>query len=267
MGIAVLDSSAWREFRGHARNCGWNKTTHLAVISDHSGGLHNCFVKLLPINEPGLLGEAIGWLLAKASGVPCVAFAAIVMVPLDHLRKNISLPSEYDGMTECPAWCSEVIRGKTVLQINQWAFLINRRNCLESVDSRKIAAFDVWTDLKDRNFGNVIRSSKGGYVALDHESILHDLLSVPFGLTFELRSLMEEARKHLSPKNFQRFQVDMAKSAELHESGISSTQSDIVGIIDTIYPAFPAPMKTAILAYLATQSQTGWLAKKIGVIA
>lgn len=86
-------------------------------------------------------------------------------------------------MSYCPAWCSEVVAGKAVRQIHKMAFFLERakKTCLLSGDVRKIAAFDKWADLRDRNFGNVIRSSNGGYVAIDHESLLHDLLWLPTG--------------------------------------------------------------------------------------
>ena len=65
MSVSILDSSAWREFRGEPSSSGVNETAHLAKIADSTGKLRDCFVKLLPLNYPSLLGEAIGWLLAR----------------------------------------------------------------------------------------------------------------------------------------------------------------------------------------------------------
>lgn len=265
MSVPIFDASAWREFRGPS-TFGNKNTAHFAKIADTTGKLHDCFVKLLPLNYPSLLGEAIGWLLTRSTDVPCVSFAAIVLVPLDELRKSTVLPIEFDGINECPAWCCEIVSGKSVRQIHKWLFWLARRKCLNSMDARKIASFDLWTDLRDRNFGNVIRSSNGGYVSIDHESILHDLIWSPFA-TFELRSLLEEATQHLSPESFQRFQIDMSNAANAHANGLATAYDDLVDIINKIYPAYSHTLTPAILNLLNQRAQTGWMASTLGVIA
>lgn len=267
MSVPILDASAWREFRGKPANAGLNETTHLAKIADTSGKLHDCFVKLLPMDGPALLCEALGWLLARKSDVSCPAFGAIVLVPVDELRKCGPLPSKFDGMPLCPAWCSEIVAGKSVRQIHKMFYFIARKNCLRSKDARKIAAFDQWSDLRDRNFGNVIQSSKGGYVAIDHESLLHDLLWVPTGRGFEERSLMIEARKALSTADFQRFQVDMANAANGHAQALADAKADLADIIAKLIPDHAPAVTQAIVQTLDQRAQSGWLSNILGVIA
>jgi len=267
MSVPILDTSAWREFRGKPSSSGVNETAHLAKIADPTGKLRDCFVKLLPLNYPSLLGEAIGWLLARSSDVSCVPFAAIVLVPIGELRKSTALPAEFDGMDVCPAWCCEIVSGKSLRQIHKWAFLLARRHCLLSKDARKIASFDLWTDLRDRNFGNVIRSPGGGYVSIDHESILHDLLWPRSGKIFQRRSLLAEAQEHLSPLDFQRFQVDMANAAQAHAQGLVAARADLADIIGKIYPHLSGDLIPATLNTLDQRAQAGWLANSLGVIA
>lgn len=267
MSVAILDSSAWREYRGRPANSGRNETTHLAKIADSTGKLHDCFVKLLVPNGPALLCEAMGWILAKASGVPCPAFAAIVMVPVGELRKYGSLPAQFDGMSLCPAWCSEVIAGKSVRQVHKMLFFIARGNCLRSKDARKIASFDHWSDLRDRNLGNVIRSANGGYVAIDHETLLHDLLWLPCGIRFEERSLLVEARAHLSTADFQRFQMDMAGAANGHAQALDEARDDLRDIIGKILSVDPAPIEESVMTALHRRSQPGWMSDELRVIA
>jgi hypothetical protein len=264
--VPILDASAWREFRGKPANAGLNETTHLAKIADASGKLHDCFVKLLPMDGPALLCEALGWLLARASGVPCPAFGAIVLVPVEDLRTCTALPAKFNGMSFCPAWCSEVVAGKSVRQIHKMYYFIAKKNCLRSKDARKIAAFDKWSDLRDRNFGNVIQSSKGGYVAIDHESLLHDLLWVPTGRGFEERSLMVEARRALSSADFQRFQVDMANAANGHAQALIDAKADLADIIAKLLPGYASTATHAIMQTLNQRAQSGWLSNTLGVI-
>ena len=267
MSVPILDASAWREFRGKPANAGLNETTHLAKIADASGKLHDCFVKLLPMDGPALLCEALGWLLARKSDVSCPAFGAIVLVPVDELRKCTPLPSKFDGMGLCPAWCSGIVAGKSVRQIHKMFYFIARKNCLRSKDARKIAAFDQWSDLRDRNFGNVIQSSKGGYVAIDHESLLHDLLWAPTGDGFEERSLMVEARNVLSATDFQRFQVDMASAANGHAQALVDAKADLADIIAKLIPEHAPTATRAIMQTLDQRAQSGWLSNILGVIA
>lgn len=267
MSVVILDASAWREYRGKPANSGANETTHLAKIADQSGKLHDCFVKLLLPNGPALLCEAMGWLLARTSDVPCPAFAAIVMVPVEELRKHGPLPPKFDGMALCPAWCSEVVAGKSVRQVHKMLFFIARGNCLRSKDARKIAAFDYWSDLRDRNFGNVIRSANGGYVAIDHETLLHDLLWLPCGIKFEERSLFVEARKNLSTADFQRFQMDMAGAANGHSQALDDAREDLRDIIAKILSIDPAPATESIMAALGRRSGPGWMSDELKVIA
>lgn len=266
MSVPILDASAWREFRGKPANAGINETTHLARVADQSGKLHDCFVKLLPLDGPALLCEAIGWLLARKSNVPCPAFGAIVMVPVPELRKCGPLPTKFDGMDLCPAWCSEIVAGKAVRQVHKMVFFLARKACLRSEDARKIAAFDQWSDLRDRNFGNVIQSSKGGYVAIDHESLLHDLLWIPTGRGFEERSLLVEARSALSAQEFQRFQVDMANAAKGHSQALHDARSELADIIAKIIPAHAPTATQIIVQTLDQRAQSGWLSNLLGVI-
>lgn len=266
MSVPILDASAWREFRGKPANAGINETTHLAKIADQSGKLHDCFVKLLPLDGPALLCETIGWVLARKSNVSCPNFGAIVMVPVAELRKNCLLPAKFEGMDFCPAWCCEIVAGRSVRQIHKMVFFLARKACLRSKDARKIAAFDQWSDLRDRNYGNVIQSSKGGYVAIDHESLLHDLLWVPTGRGFEERSLLVEARSNLSVQEFQRFQVDMANAANGHAQALRDAQADLEDIIAKIIPAHAPAATKIIVESLDQRAQPGWLSNLLGVI-
>lgn len=265
--VPILDSSAWREFRGVPSSSGINETTHLAKIADTNGNLRDCFVKLLPLNYPALLGETIGWLLANASGVACSDFGAIVFVPLNELRNSIKLPVEFDHLSECPAWCCELVSGKSVRQIHKWLFWLARKNCLNSKHAREIAAFDCWTDLRDRNYGNVIRSSGGGYVSIDHETILHNILWEPLGRSYKSWSLLAEAKTHLSSSDFHHFQLDMANAAKKHFNGFSAVKNDIAYAVNAFYPTPSATLTLTILNQLEEQAKAGWLADELGVIA
>lgn len=267
MPVPILDSSAWREFRGLPTGMGANPTTHLAKIADVKGKLHDCYVKLLDPATPALLCESIGWTLAQASEVPTAQFSAIAFVPLDELRKSVHLPDWTNGHAYCPAWCSEIVAGKSVRQVHKWSFWLARKNCLKSKDVRSIAALDVWADNRDRNYGNVIRSSAGGYIAIDHETLLHDLLWLPVGIAYARRSLHDEAKLHLSENDLKQFNVEMATASKKHWAGLTQIEVPLKNLIDKMYPRDAPILGETVFNYLCQRAQTGWLANQIGVIA
>lgn len=263
MTVPILNTDAWREFRGAPPSPGINQTTHLAKIADGTGRLHDCFVKLTMPNTPALLCEAAGWLLAKASGVACPPFVAIVLLPLDELRKYMALPLEYNGMATYPAWCSEVVSGKSVRQIQTMGYAVAHQNCLRTKDARMIASFDQWSDLRDRNFGNVIQSTKGRCIAIDHETLLHDLVWTGVG-EWEEWSLLEEASKALSPADFRRFQVDMAQAAIAHANALVASRADVAVVAEQLHPGHR--LGQVIEQWLALRAQPGWMSDKLKVI-
>lgn len=268
MSVPILDTSAWREFRGQPGNPGVN-STHLAKIADESGKERICYVKLAPDpNIPALLCEALGWVLAGHAALSRAEFVAIVMVDVATLRKSQPLPPEFNHFSDplCPAWCSQAVPGSAVRDhAKRMDFIVSRKAFLRSQDSRKFAAFDHWSDLRDRNFGNVIRSDKG-YATIDHETLLYDTLWVGKTKSFGKQCLMEQAKSALDSKEFKRFQVDMAKAATGHAGALVNAQADLNALIDLLLPN-QAAAKAGIVATLNARSQPGWLANQLGVIA
>lgn len=268
--VPVLDSSAWREYRGQPGKSTLN-SNHIAVIADPAGVLRRCFVKLAPDPSlPTLLCEALGWVLAGHAGLRRADFAAIVLIDKERLAKCQELPDECldDPSDMIPAWCSSAIPGQTV-NANQKTvekpgaqFLFDYKNFLNAADSRKIAAFDIWTGLQDRNMGNVIRHASGGYASIDHESLLHDILwgDSPFGL----RSLFNWASADLEAKKLKAFKSDMAKAAAGHADALAKAESTLNDILGALLPH--VGKRADAMGFLHRRSQRGWLAKEIGVL-
>ncbi len=267
MSVPILDASAWRIFRGPPSNFGLNKTTHKADVADAEGKLHRCYVKLMPDNgSPGLLCEAIGWLLARSSHLAYPAFGAILLVPVDKLRECMTLPAEFDSKDVCAAWCSEVVPGKTLI-LHSKPFLFGGKDFLKSSDAPKIAAFDQWCDLRDRNYGNVIVSAKGRYVVIDHETLLHESLWVPTGEAYEERSILENAKGKLAAADMDRFKGHMVNAAKGHGPALQDAAADLADIIVQLYPTDGEARGNSIRQTLDVRSQTDWLSTKLGIIS
>ena len=270
MSIDILPSTAWRGFRGKPSRNGLNPTTHLAIVADQNGAERRCFLKFIDVERsPGLLCEGLGWLLASSAGVRVPEFAAIVMVPIVELSRSVDLPSWLSSYTEYPAWCVQVVDGKSVAEIHKWFFWFRRNQCLKSNDAPVVAAFDIWTNNQDRNYGNVIRSKQGGYVAIDHEVLLHELIwKNIYGLEYKERSLLKEAMCRLASKDCHEFKCSAALAADQHNAALVHSWQDVSRYFHDIVPnaASQSSVLTEIYNYLNDRSMQGWMSNELGVI-
>jgi len=261
--LEVYDSQAWREFRGTPSRMGVNETTHLAKIADSSGKLHSCYVKLIKPQTYGLLCEAIGWTLALHADVPRVEFACVVMVPLRSLEKYLTLPSWLAGHDFYPAWCAEIVSGKSLAQVYSWRAASARAACLKSVDTQKMAAFDFWADNVDRNFGNVIKSDVGRYVAIDHETLLHEILWLPFGIKYEPRRLWDNAQD-LPPNAKNDFRMNMLAAAATHHTALAKAEGEIKSVIQKLLGVKAgSSTEQQVYNFLLGRSDTSWLPSQL----
>lgn len=267
----ILPSSAWIEFRGAPRSKTLNEgALHFAIVKGSDGTQRKCAVKLIDLStRPGLLCEGLGWLLAQASGVNVPLFAAILRVPLTELNKAMPLPSFVDGHAEYLAWCVEIVEGKAVSQVQKWFFWLSRLRCLYAKNTPVIAAFDYWADNQDRNYGNVIRSKDGQYIAIDHEAILHEALwNKYFGLQFSLNSLLEDAKSKLTPSQLHKFKCEMALASKIHDNALKSIKTVGLNFFCSLIPdqSSAITLWAEIETFLALRAQLGWLSDELRVI-
>lgn len=269
--VPMLDESAWREYRGQPGRATAN-STHIAVVADETGVERLCFVKLAPdLNKPTLLCEALGWVLAGHAGVRRASFAAIILVDKVKLAKSQELTFECSSFPGdfIPAWCSEAIPGNSVLSSAKSAtkpgmqFIVEHKTFLNSADARKMAAFDQWTGLRDRNMGNVIRLKAGGYASIDHETVLHDTL---WGTSdFNHHCLVKRAEKVLDAKRIKAFKVEMTRAAAGHSEALTNASRELQALLELMLPGALETHASA-MAFLSARSQAGWLAGELGVL-
>lgn len=269
--VPMLDASAWREYRGQPGKSTAN-STHIAVVADDAGVERICFVKLAPkLDKPTLLCEALGWVLAGHAGLRRSEFGAIILVDKARLAKSQPLTVEVAAFHGdfIPAWCSEAIPGNSVLSHAKslskpgMQFITEHKTFLNSNDARKIAAFDRWTGLRDRNMGNVIRHKAGGYASIDHETMLHDILWVSSG--FNLNCLVKHAEMALDSKRAKAFKADMTRAAAGHAEALASAQAELNALLNLFLPG-AADEHAAAMGFLSIRSKRGWLAGELGVL-
>lgn len=265
----ILPPSAWVEYRGFPNAKTYHESEiHFALVKGHDGIVRKCAVKFIDLNKgPGLICEGLGWILAKASGVNVPSFAAVLRVPLPKLATSMPIPSYLNSYTEYPAWCVEVVEGKSIAQVNQWIFWLTREFCLRAKNTPVMASFDFWADNQDRNFGNVIRSKEGKFIAIDHEVLLHELLYVPNGIQFRLNSLLVEAEARMSADRFLRFKCEMAAAAQEHEAAMNNIRTAGSAYLRKIIPdpTQASSLWNSIESFLDARSQLGWMSNRLGV--
>jgi hypothetical protein len=266
----ILPSSSWVEFRGvpkvktlHASEI------HFAIVKDLGGKDRKCAVKFIDLQTSnGLICEGVGWLLAKACGVNVPPFASILMVPIQKLSNSMAVPTWLHGYNEYPAWCLEIVEGDVVAHVHSWSYWLSVGNCLKAKNTPVLASFDLFADNRDRNFGNVIKSTDGKYVAIDHELLLYELLHLPMNRQFKLNSLLEFAEQTLTAELFLKFKCEMATAVSMHESAILSIQSDAMAFLATIISDSSQSQFwwSTIESFLISRAQVGWMSNKLGVI-
>jgi len=268
--VPVLDSSAWREYRGQPGKATHN-SNHIAVIADGAGVLRRCFVKLAPNpKKPTLLCEALGWVLAGHAGLRRADFVAIVLVDKKRLAECQPLPDECLAAGDLiPAWCSSAIPGQPVNTHQRRPpkpagpqFHLDYKAFMNTADARKIAAFDLWTDLRDRNLGNVIRMPTGGYASIDHETLLDDVLWTTS--PFLVNSITNWANKDFDEKKLKVFKSDMARAAAGHADALEKARASLNAILLAMLSDNEKRMD--VIEFLETRSKRGWLAHVIGVL-
>lgn len=266
--ITILPSNAWREYRGVPPKKGLNQTTHKAMIADHTGKLHHCYVKVCPPNFPTPLTEAIGWLIAEALDLPRPEFAALIMVPLNKLRQCMPLDQHWLNYPDTLAFCSSVVDGKTASYGWKWFAHIRSAKIYKRPEVARISAFDYWVDNQDRNTGNLIVNGDGHCTPIDNEFILYSLLwkgIVPFSVNHN--SLLVEGKKYLRGDVYDRFVMDVAFHSKLHDAALSVVIPKLQLLVQTIVPPQQASaLWIQIQNYLVSRSKTDWLANELGVI-
>lgn len=267
--IDILPSVSWREFRGEPANKGMNLTTHLASVEDATGKLHSCYVKLCPQNWPSPITEAIGWQLIKALNLPAPDFAALIMVPLDRLRQSMKLDQHWLNHPEALAFCVSEVNGKPITSSWNWLATLRQKGTYKKHEVAGICAFDYWVDNKDRNTGNLLLKKNGEQVAIDNEFILYDQLwKGRFGFQIIEKTILVEAKRILSTKEFNKFKLAVARHSKNHGNAMDTVRADIKALIFTLIPDVNIAQSVweAVESFLTFRSDINWLPNELGVI-
>lgn len=266
--LPILPDTAWREFRSSPKARGQNHTTHQALIADHLGQEHKCFVKAAPAGYPMAFSEALAWLIADALDLPRPKFAALLHLPVQRLRQHMPLDQHWMRYPNVLAFCSSTVEGKHITSPWRWISNLRAAKAFKHTDVARIAAFDMWVENQDRHTGNFLRTRSGDYIPIDNELILYTLVWVASGFSYSHNSLQVQAQTILNASGYTKFAISMALASKLHEAAFLKVTPTLQNFITTMIadPAQGAVAAATILQFLSQRAHPDWLANELRVI-
>ncbi|TSP11294.1 HipA family kinase [Cupriavidus campinensis] len=266
--IPILPDSAWREFRSAPANRGQNHTIHQALIVDHAGQEHKCFVKAAPQGNPMAFTEGLAWLVADALELPRPKFAALILLPVQKLRQCMPLDQHWMHYEHVLAFCSSAVPGKHITSRWNWLAAFRAARAFRHQDVARIAAFDAWVENQDRHTGNFLRNSAGDYIPIDNEFILYTLVWVASGINCAPNSLRAQAREMLKSAGYTKFEAAMVVASQQHEQAFLKVTPSLQQFITAMHAdaAQGTAIAAAILQFLGQRAQSDWLANELGHI-
>ena len=154
--------------------------THGAKVSSPTLGPVDVFVKFYVTEKNrtnrGLVNEAVGYLLAKACGLPVAPHAFVIDVSGQRLLEaHASLRGSINAAHSYPCWATSAVDGAQAKQnhglvidtLRKWSLL------------PKMLAFDDWVANSDRTAANIVCTGKQNLTLIDHGHIGGSLYWMP----------------------------------------------------------------------------------------
>lgn len=149
---------------------------HRALIKWPDGVIRDSHLKI-PLAQPGLpcrhlINEAVGWLLARACGLPVPPVAGYMLLEAEQLLDAHPDLDKHAASGGALAWvCST--EPATVLRLTRSeAEQLVLDEIREWAHAPGTAALDEWIANADRHAGNLLRRAPKDFVLIDHDNAL-----------------------------------------------------------------------------------------------
>lgn len=253
-----------------------------------------CYIKPFPplikrgdgdlTENRSIVSEALGYTLAKSCGLSVARTAGVIIlhqdqIPMAALEKLAAQSPSGLAEPEYLAWFSEDMRVSPLIVecpsdapelVRQRDFSRIASDLASHKKSPSIASFDEWTENSDRHLGNLIGSSDGELILIDHGGIFRtptwspeDLESSPLPLRNALMDLIDSFTPNWSERSptrsacilaYKAFSVAWAKDGRTLASGALSefmVHSEV----------------EQVLEFLSARLEPGFYTAKLGLIA
>ena len=237
-----------------------------------------------PAENRSVISEALGYILAKSCGFSVARTAGIIIlrqdqIPTAALEKLAAQSPSGDAEPEYLAWFSEDMRlSPLIVECPSDAPELVRQRNLSRVasdlanhkKSPGIASFDEWIENSDRHLGNLLGSSDGDLILIDHGRIFRtpawspgDLESSPLHLRNALMDLIDSFTPNWSersPIRSARILAYKTFSVAWHKDGKSLAGGAL--------SEFMAHSEVEqVLEFLSARLEPGYYTAKVGLIA
>jgi hypothetical protein len=230
--------------------------THGARVASPLLGRRDVFVKYyVDLGKPnrGLVNEAIGYLLAKASDLPVASDAFIVHVPGQRLLEAHPKLEKIICTTDLyPCWATSAVEGA-----------VSKRNQRQVIEALKrwdfcprMLAFDDWVMNADRTTENVVSSGKKQITLIDHGHIGGSLNWMPDLLASDA-SIAAQIHRLLWPNGLPKeISNHIVEEARRHEQIFASVRSRVRSVLDLLIEEPDAA--SAFEAFLQQRANGGY---------
>ncbi|MGJ8686120.1 MAG: hypothetical protein ACSHWQ_01485 [Spongiibacteraceae bacterium] len=267
MPVKLLPDSAYRGVEAaDPDEVGRSYGTHVASVKFEEGVISPAYVKFCGPKERPLFNEVLGYLLAHHLEIRQPRFGAVIIVPVEKLRKTTNLvPNWVPRQKNYPAWCTEVVQAKSLnIQYNLCAQKMVDKY-FEIFKSSKswyssVAAFDEWVMNTDRNAGNILQLSPKVFSIIDHGRL--DETTWHWFTGLNKSNILRQAVEDRGEPHRTELHNAMALHAERHHEVITSVLPDIESWIDR----FDTIDKSATRDALTARSTPNWLKDELRVI-
>jgi hypothetical protein len=235
------------------------------------------------LTNNSVIGEALGYTLAKASGLAVADTAGVIIlrsyqIPENVLRKLLSQPSGSAPPAEYVAWFSEDMKHPALLaecpsDAPELMQIRNRsRVAADLADNKAIPAvvsFDEWTENNDRHLGNLLGGPSGGLILIDHGRLFRTPSWTPASLNLDplvARNALQELIDGIVPSWSTRTPIRSARKLAYKAFSVA-WKADGRRKAESVLTEFLPPSEvTQVLEFLAARLEPSHYMPKVGLM-
>ncbi len=230
-----------------------------------------------------VISEALGYTLAKASGLTVADTAGVIIlrsdqIPENVLRKLLSQPSGSAPATEYVAWFSEDMKYPALLaecpsDAPDLMQIRNRSRVAADLAANgsapAVLSFDEWTENSDRHLGNLLGGPSGGLVLIDHGRLFRTPAWTPASLGLDpalARNALRELIDGVIPGWSNRTRIRSARQLAYKAFSVA-WKADGRDKAESILTEFLPPSEvTQVLEFLAARLEPSHYTSTVGLM-
>jgi hypothetical protein len=248
---------------------GINVGTHIAAVRfNANSNPSQAFVKFCGPSEHDLFYEVLGYTLAHHLGIRQPPRAAVIIVPLDLIRKSGGLIPDWipKTITAIPAFCTELSPSRSISYLYETdAIMAKYQHLFKDCHNwyACVSAFDEWLANNDRNAGNILQLSPEVYSVIDHGRLFDN--KPPSAVhTRDLKSdnKMYSVIPSLGVKNVEKLNNSMAAASSNHDNA----RNKALPAIAKWLKIFNQIDEEIVLRFIQERSESNWMEDRVGVI-